>query len=265
MKTLSLSILYAFLSLPVLAGQVNAPHPGFVAYPGAPVQTVYGIPGNLLLAPSRFPRADAASFSDVAGLLAGAGRLQLLKADGAPLASTSFTGSTPVLGVSPRPDNAIAWLPGVQSILWWNGRTFTTVPVSAIDPTDVVSWIACQDSQTARLMVVHSGVAVSSVTVSLATGNLISSDSLPGVQGAAFQFGRYTVSSDAQGLQLEAAQGARHTLPFPGGFFTAEQMSAHWVHLFVPATGTHWALQIDNDEPTLSRLPALAAEKELAR
>jgi hypothetical protein len=146
-------------------------------------------------------------------------------------------------------------------LLWWNGKTFATVAVESSVFDGRVDCISLVNSNVARLLITHPGGGVSDVDIALPTGNVISSDVLPGVQGSVFQFGSRLFWRDERGLEIEKPGSAQHTLPAPRGLFTAEQMSSQWVHLYFPSNGTHWALHLNAGEPSLSRLPALLAGK----
>jgi hypothetical protein len=219
---------------------------------------VYGVPGNLMLSlAAPLQTADAVSFSDTCGLVASNGHLRLLRLNGVEIASSEYRGATPLLGANPDAARAIAWLPNTQRVLWWNGKSFQTIPVAGLEKGDVATWITLADAVTAKAFFSHADGSVSLVTVALPDGNVRSVDYVADARGTAFQAGKYTIWAGKDGLELETQSGLRNTLPFSGSTFIAEQMSSQWIHLYVPADGSHWALHVGSSEPKLSRLPAV--------
>jgi hypothetical protein len=228
-----------------------------------PIQRLYGVSGNLVLAGSAFGAADAVSFSDNAGLIAVNGSLKLLQSDGSVVSEYHYANEVvPLLGTDPAPNQAVALLNNSNSLLWWNGKTFSTVPIesSALDGT--IDCLSLTSSKVASLLITHPEGSVSRVDITLPAGNIISSDLLPDVRGSAFQIGLRLLWSDRRGLEIKMPGGAQQTLPAPTGRFVAEEMSSNWVHLYFPSNGTHWALHLGGSEPTLSRLPSLLAAQE---
>lgn len=250
---------FALLAVALLGGcllaQISAPTPGFVRLPGLPIQVLFGVPGSFITAAGPFGTAQAASFSDTRGLLAQDGRIRLVTRGGSAIASFPYTGPPPLLDLAP--DSALAWLPASHTLLWWDGRVFTPLPISPGDLTGQISDVSVVSPDNARFLLTHPDRTVSSLLVSLANGAVLSSDVLPGVQGPAFQFGAHLLWADGKTLHIESSGAAPQTLPAPPGPFTAERMSAQWIHLFFPAAGIDCALHLDNAAPTLSRLPAV--------
>jgi hypothetical protein len=255
--------LYSVLSAACLYGIVIAPSPGFVRYGGLPIQTLYGVSGNLVLAGSAFGVADAISFSDTAGLIAANGSLKLFKVGGSLVADYHYgSQAAPLLGTEPALNGAIAFMSNSGSLLWWHGETFTAVPVDGAALNGKIDCISLLNSSVARLLIARPEGSVSRVDIGLPAGNIISSDFLPDARGAAFQVGSRLLWSDKRGLEIEASTGMQHTLSAPSGSFVAEEMSSQWTHLYFPSNGTHWALHLGGSEPSLSRLPSLLAGKE---
>ncbi len=268
MKRCYVTTLLSALSAACLYGLIGAPSPGFVRYGGLPIQKIYGVSGNLVLAGASFGAADASSFSDTGALIAANGRIKLIRLDGSEIAEYRYpSGAAPLLGIDPNSSGALAWLSASGSLLWWDGKTFTTIPVDSSAFDGRINCVSLVSENIARFLVAHpeGGVSagVSTVDIALPAGNIVSSDLLPGVQSPAFQFGSRLIWSDERGLEIEIRGGAQHTLPAPTGGFTAEQMSSQWVHLYFPSNKTHWALHLGGSEPSLSRLPGLLAGKEL--
>jgi hypothetical protein len=251
------------LSAACLYGIVVAPSPGFVRYGGSTIQRLYGVSGNLVLAGASFGAADAASFSDSGGLIAVNGRIELIGLDGSVLAAYRYASqAVPLLGADAAPKGAVAWMNDSGTLLWWNGKTFTTVAIESRAFAGRINCVSLVGRNTARFYVTHPEGTVSAADIALPTGDVVSSDLLPGAQGQVFQFGSRLLWMDERGLEIETPGGAQQTLPAPTGAFTAEQMSSQWVHLYFPSNGTHWALHLGTSQPSLSRLPALVAGKE---
>jgi hypothetical protein len=249
--------LLSFLFLAgLLAAQIAAPNPGLVRFPGSPLKTVFGVPGNLLLADSPFPAADAVAFSDNFGLLAAEAKIRLVKRDGAVLAEAPYQGAPPVLNIETTPETAIVWLPAKNALLFWRDDRFERIETS--DLAAPVTSASRLSPQTARLLTTNPDATVSAIDISLADGTTKNAIVLPGVHAPAYAFGNQIIYSDQDGLQIETA-GARRTLAARSAVFTAERMSAHWVHLYFPAQNQHYALHLAAG-PALSLLPAPAAQ-----
>jgi len=253
-------ILCSLLTAAGLSAQIAAPSAGIVRYPDLPLQALFGIPGNLVPATTSLGNAEAVSFSDTAGLLVRAGLLMLVRPDGSSIGQYTYVGALPVLGADPFPNSALAWLPEAHSVVRWNGKNFQKVTV---DPfPGLVSSVRIEAvTHTARFLINHPDGTVASARVPLPGGGPISVDYLPGVTAPAFEFGAYRISANNNGLVLEWAGGMQQALPLRTARFTAEQMSSAWVHLYVPATRQHWALHLNRESSTLSRLPVPLAVK----
>lgn len=238
-----------------LPAQVSSPSPGFVRYQALPIQTLFGVPGTFVPAPAPFGSADAASFSDEGGLLASNGTLKLIRSNATVVAALPYRGASPVLNSGPSLSTAIAFLPGEHSLVYWNGSNLVDIPLAAGSLDGVVTSVSRASSATATLLTTHPDRTASTVTVSLSSGAVLSASLLPGVEAPAFQFGPYLIWSSRDALEIEQANSFRRTLPIQLAGFTAEQMASHWIHLFSPADGTHWALHLDSNDCNLSRLP----------
>jgi len=251
------ALLSCLLIAGLLAAQIAAPHPGLVRFPGLPLETVLGVPGNLLLAKSPFPAADAVAFSDNFGLLAAQGRIRLVKRDGAVLAELPYQGAPPVLNIENTPDTAIAWLPAENAIAFWREDRLARLETS--DVTAPVTSISRISPQTARLLTANPDGTVSALDISLAGGATTNATVLPGVHAPAYSFGNRIIYIDQDGVAIETGDGARQTLPVSGTTFLAERMSTAWAHLYFPAQKQHYALHLAA-EPALSLLPTPAAK-----
>ncbi|MBV8864922.1 MAG: hypothetical protein JO210_05920 [Acidobacteriaceae bacterium] len=239
-----------------LTAQVNSPTAGMVRYGALPIEGLYGIPGNFVPTPTTLGAASAISFSDAGGLLAAGGRIELVRTDGSPVGAYESAATSPLLNIDCDLTSAIAWLTETRSLLWWNGTRFATLSIDESSIAGTITSVAHTSSKTARLLITNPDSTVSAVLVSLASGNVISSDLIPGAKGPAYQFGSSLLWADEHGLQLQSDKSVQHTLAAPATSFTAERMSSRWIHLYFPSQNSHWALHLSETEPSLWRLPA---------
>ncbi len=264
MKLLFTGSLLCVLLATCLDAQIQPPRAGFVRYGGLPVQGLYGIPGNFIPAGSAFGMVGAVSFSDADGLVFAGGRVVLARLDGSIIAAFDYQGPPPLLN-SVDAKNAVAWLPGTHSLLVWDGKQFSALAFDDSVLDGSICSVSLGSTKVARFLVTHPDGTVSGATVSLTSGNVISSDLLPGVHGPAFQFGALAIWRDDRGLEIQSANGSLETLAAPVGLFTAEQMSSQWVHLYFSSNGTHWALHLGAGGASLTRLPLPLVAKENGR
>ena len=245
-----------------LSAQISAPSPGLIRNGALPIQTIYGIAGSLVPAPSTWGAADALAFADRFGLLASGGQVKLVRSNGLVLGQIDAPDSHPLLSIDSEPVNAIVWLPEARSLLYWNNNQWQQVAVNGLPDEVLVTSITRDSGTTARMLLTQPDNSViaarlSMNQVSVTQGSVTSIDVLPGVRGPAFQFGPQVIWRDEQGLVIASAAGQlQQTLALAAtGAFTAERMSSEWVHLHFPADGgTDWALHLCA-KPTLSRLP----------
>ncbi len=253
----SLILLFGFVG--VLEAQLSTPAAGFVRYPGMPVEAVYGIAGNLIAGPAVWGVADGLSFGKDGGLVAGEGHILLVRADGSNAADYTALENRPVLNIGDTLDSAVAWLPTSGTILFVDSRNrFSTVVLGRSALGGVVSSVSRISAQTVRLLVTQADRSVAAVKVSVPGGEVESSDVLPGVRGPAYEIGERFIWGDERGLEIGTLAGAVQTLAAPAaGPFSAERMSAGWVHLtFAGGGGSYWALNFSGPSASLFRLPA---------
>jgi hypothetical protein len=231
--------------------QLKTPEIGAARY-GAEVHKIYGLDANFIVGPE-WLTASAVSFSQTAGLVAHAGRIQLLSQDGTITGEYGTSETAPLLGIGDSLHTAIAWLPDSQTLLWWANGSFHATPLAGALPGAVSS--VQSDGQTARLLVTISNGSVTRVIVDLNTGNLRSAELMPGVHGPAFAIGNFILFRHAEGLAIEDGNGTIHVLDFPAPDPAFEQMSSDWVHLHSPSLKQDWALHLNNSICKLSLLP----------
>ena len=249
-KLLSCTLLFACS----LAAQISSPSPGFVRYDHLPIQRVLGVGGSLVPAPAAFGNAETASFSSSGALLATQTEIQLIRPDSSVAARIPFQGATPLLNIDRGFSSAVAWLADARILLHWDGRNLVPLSLAQDIPDGLVTSVSIAAPAIARFLITNSDNTVSAALVSLANGNLLSSDVLPQVEGPAYQFGPHLIWANREGLQIEE-NGRTRTLPFSLHHFAAEQMSDGWIHLFAAGNPTHFALCLTGPEPALWQIP----------
>jgi hypothetical protein len=247
--------LLSLICLPLLA-QIGVPKIGVVRYSDGSFHTVQGLPANMIVADLPLDPADAASFSDSGGLIAQNGAIRLLAPDFSAIAEYPVA-EKPLLAMDGGPISALAWLPKAHTLLHWNGSKFDAFELGLWDINGTVTDIESLDSRQARMIVVSPDNNVSGVTVSLRTGNLVSSETLPGVHGYAFSQGFLIVYASEKELVADNLRGYRRSVPLPAPDFVIERMSNTWLHLYSPSLQRNWALHITRGDLDLSILPGL--------
>jgi hypothetical protein len=241
-----------FLLAAVLPAQVSAPRVGFARFAGGGVHAVSGLSANFVVADLPIARADSLSFSDSGGLLSRDGEIDLVDANAQPVASFASGEVAPLLNIDGALTTAIAWLPSSHSILHWDGKAFTLTQTTLDGEITALQRI---DPEKARLLVLEANASVSAVIVSLKTGQVIDSQTLPGMEGRAFAQHSFLVASNSKTLVIESADGQRRVLPLAAPDITIERMSSDWLHIFSASSGEHWALHLTQTDLQLSRMP----------
>ncbi len=261
MKPHIVRIVLPVLAAGVLQAQVSAPRIGVIRCADGGVRSVYGLAANFILDGKPFSTADAASFSDRAGLIAWHGTIRLVAPNGAVEGVYQSGEPEPILNVDSTSATAIAWLPRTQAILRWTGSEFRLYPVSPGTLNGRVTSIRAAGTDRAEMLVLNPDNSNSRATVELSSGNLTSVDTVPGVKGPAFAQKAAIVFRDNQKLAVETADGLRHILPVSGDV-SIERMSTEWLHLSSAGTNQRWALHLAGSQVQLFVLPnALNQEK----
>jgi hypothetical protein len=254
--------LFAFLVLAaVLSAQVNSPKLGAARFADGTIRAVHGLPANLLVSATPLTSADFASFSDAGGLVSRNGLIRLLGPDASPLAEYASSETAPLLNIDGPLSTAIAWLPSQHALLHWIGHSFSLTEVNVSSLGGEATSVQTLGSGQARLLVTHADASVAAVTLSLETGNVVSSDILPAVRGRAFAQHSFVVCENPRGLVVESASGQSRTVPLtaiglPAGDLTIERMSSDWLHVSSASTGHSWVLLLNSTNLHLSVLPA---------
>ncbi|MBV9155473.1 MAG: hypothetical protein JO097_04375 [Acidobacteriaceae bacterium] len=249
--------IYFFLCLAAsLSAQVSKPKVGVVRYPDQSIRAIYGIPAAFIVGEQVVARADAISFSDSAGLLSRAGKIQLIGQDGSVVAEFDAAGTAPVLDVEGDVNTAIAWLPSRQALLHWDGKAFLVTPLSSPISENVIS-LRRQSAHAAQLLLATTDRQVLQASVSLDTGDLLSINPLPAVRAPAIYQHSYIVFADPAGLEIQAPDGSFRSLTIPATDLRFERMSSDFLHLTSASTQQSWVLHLSATQLNLSILPAL--------
>jgi hypothetical protein len=91
--------------------------------------------------------------------------------------------------------------------------------------------------------------------VSLDTGQVIDSQTTPGLEGRVIAQRSFLVAANLKNLVIESANGQRRVLPLAARDLTIERMSSDWLHIFSASSGEHWALHLTRTDLQLSRMP----------
>jgi hypothetical protein len=241
-----------FLLAALLPAQVSAPRVGFARFAGGSVHAVSGLPANFVVGDLPITRADRVSFSDSGGLLARNGEIDLVDANAQSVASFASDEAAPLLNIDGALTTAIAWLPSSHSILRWDGKGFVVTEANVAGEITALQWI---EPDKARLLVRQGDASISSVTVSLTTGQIIDSQTVPGIEGNAFAQHSFFIAANSKTLVVESADGQRRVLPLAAPDITIERMSSDWLHIFSASSGEHWALHLTQTDLQLSRMP----------
>ena len=260
MKTALRVIALTCLCLPLVA-QLSAPKIGTARYPDGSFHTIQGLPDNMIVAELPLDSADGASFSDGGGIVSQNGTIRLLGPDFAVVAEYP-TPEKPLLSIDGDLTTALAWLPNSHLLVHWNGTSFDAVGVADSDLDGSVTDIQSAGATRARLIVVHADKSVSGVTVSLRSGNLVSSEPLPGVTGYSFGQAYFVVFASAKELVVDSLRGYRRSIPLPAPDLVMERMSNTWLHLYSPSLKQNWAFHVTPAELKLSILPNVTRENQ---
>lgn len=234
------------------SAQLTAPRVGFVRYPDAKVRVVYGLPASFTVGDVTASGVQAASFSDAGGILSADTRLYIVSASGVVLADKTGADNA-IVGIEDSLATAAAYLPDSNTLVHFDRQHFETISLAAPLPGRVLSLRA--ERHTASLLIENEG-AVSEVNVSLASGNLLSENFLPGVAGPAAYLHDSIVYVDRDGLEIRTAGGSIRTLPgLASTQISFERMSGSWLHITCAATGQQWALNVSAKRLQLSELP----------
>ncbi|MFL6416097.1 MAG: hypothetical protein ACJ74Y_10575 [Bryobacteraceae bacterium] len=238
--------------------QVGTPSVGYVRYPTDGVRGIYGLEGNYIVAGTVAAEAKAASFSEAGGLIFSPGSLTLADSHFATVASTEVSDSDAILRLDGDLNTAIAWLPMGHLLVHWNGQSFVTIPVAEGSIADGATSVRKLDANTASLLVPKPDTTVVRYVVSLRTGQLKSSTTVPGASGYAFENGNRILCFKDGRLSVFTQTGETlQVLPVAAdGDLLIEQASNECLHLGTRTPGEDWLLHLGDGLFHLYRLPA---------
>ena len=253
--------LLSLFCLPVLA-QINAPKIGTARYPDGSLHTVQGLPSNMIVADLPLDSVEAASFSDEGGIVSQNGVIRLLEKDFSAVAEYTAP-EKPLVSIDGGLNSALAWLPNANALVYWTGSKFETREVPRGDIDGIVTDLQSAGARQARLIVEHQDGSVSATTISIRTGNLVSSEPLSGVQGYAFGQSFFFLYVSGKELVADNLRGYRRTVPMPAADVTIERMSDNWLQVYSPNMHQNWALHITQSVMEISELPGLPERRTL--
>jgi hypothetical protein len=262
MKLASSALVFTLFCLPLLA-QISSPKIGIARYPDGSFHTIQGLPDNMIVAELPLDAADAASFSDSGGIISQNGTIRLLGPDFAIVAEYPVP-EKPLLSIDGDLTSALAWLPNSHTLLHWNGSTFDSLGVADSDLEGTVTDLQSASTKQARLIVLHPDKSVSRLTISLRSGNLVSSEPLPGVMGYTVGQAFFFVFTIDKELVIDNLHGYRRSVAMPASDLQIERMSNFWLHLYSPSLQQNWALHLTQADLKLSMLPGLPDQTHLA-
>lgn len=255
MKLSRLGLALPLFLAAVLSSEITSPPVGVVRLSDGSVHAVYGLPANFVVMKESLVSADAASFSDLGGVVSLNGNIRLLAKDHSVLASYASSESAPVLSIDHELSTALAWLPQHHVLLHWDGKSFTELDVEPTLLPGSVTSLHCSRTGVATLTTTSTAGDAFLATLSLKTGQVTSVESLPGARGAAFQQQSFVLFHDETGLEISSPGGIVQSLPIASADLQIERMSSNWLHIMSPGSQQHWALHVDGAHSQLSVLP----------
>jgi hypothetical protein len=237
-----------------LLAQLSVPTIGVARYADHTLRGISGLEANLLVDSQSISRADAVSFSDIGGLIASAGKIQLITLGGVVVGEFDSNESALVLNIDGALTTAIAWLPSHSAVVYWNGSSFQEARIYDISGT--VTSVQLAGTGLVALLTNDASGNVFQVSVSLASGNVVSMNQLAGMKGPAIEHSGFIVSEGPNELEIRASDGSIRTLPLSAPALTFERMSSEWLHVSSPTTHQDWALHLTSKALQLSILPA---------
>jgi hypothetical protein len=154
-------------------------------------------------------------------------------------------------------ETAIAWFPESQALVHWNGKSFVRTAVPEFSREGVVTSVRKLDGYTASLLVAKPDGTIVRFVISLRTGDLKSSITVPSASGAAFEDGARIFCFNKGKLSVVSQAGETLqvlSLAVDDGL-KIEQASSRCLHLSTRMPGQDWLLHTDGNDLHLYRLP----------
>lgn len=253
MKCLLHALFVPLACIPMIA-QLSVPKIGVVRYSDGTLHSVRGLPSNILISDLSHDSVQAASFSDGGGLIFANGAIRLLNVDMSTVAEYP-TSEKPLLAIDGELTSALVWLPQSGKLLRWDGSQFVSLDLDTSEIDGAVTGLARSGSKQAVLIIQRADNSVARVAVSLRTGNLVTSELLPGVRGYTFPQGSFMLFASDKELIADDLHGYRRSTPIPASDILVERMSSNWLHLYSPSLKQSWALHLTSADLDLSQLP----------
>lgn len=274
---------------PAFAGSgISAPRLGAVRLSDGSVRNLYGFSSNFILGEVIAAEAKACAFSNEFGLILSQGKLRLLAADGRELGTYETNEQEALLSVGDSETSALAYLVSSGVLLKWDGKQFTEFPVSLAgrivsmdsDSTELnplanargsarstacteprPSGSGCDEIRLARayLFFRSTDARVYRATVLTATGDVLSTEPLPGSPGPTAALGANVLFYDKQLLHIRLTNSVIQSLGIREPDLTFEKIAEDWLHIVSKQTSRHWALRIIANSVELSELPLVPA------
>jgi hypothetical protein len=258
-----LSIRYGWpllLLCAILKAQLSVPLFGVVRFSDGSVHAVHGVAANLIADRRTLTSADAASFSNTAGLISENGLIQLVRTDGTVIGEYQSGEPQPLLNIESTEQSAVAWLPLKHLLLGWNGKVLTQTAIDDSMFGGRVTFVRLADRGTAEFFVQLPDLSVAKVSVSLPSGQLRSSDIQPGISGRMIVQQDWVLAQNGKGLVAASINGGAQDIvlsekALPTGDLTMERMSNDWWHVASKSVGTHWAVQLGAFKSSVFLIP----------
>ncbi|MFL6450390.1 MAG: hypothetical protein ACJ746_22320 [Bryobacteraceae bacterium] len=241
----------------VANSQIATPSVGYVRYANDGVRGIYGLEGNYVVGDKVLALALSASFSDDGGLLFQSGSLALVDSSLTTIATLGVSDSDAVIRIDRGLETAIAWLPASHALVHWNGKSFAKTTVSALPAEATVTSVRKLDRNTASLLVSKPDSTIVRCVMSLQTGDLKTSMSIPAAFGMAFEDGARIICFSKRKLSVLSQTGEilqELTVPTDDGLLV-EQASTRCLHLNTRTPGQDWLLHTDGKDFHLYQLP----------
>jgi hypothetical protein len=240
-----------FFGAALLPAEVTSPRIGFAHYQDGSLRPVLGVAGAFVVGEPISTGVNAAAVSGTGGLIAKHSKLLVLDSNGSKVCEYPIGDAHPVLGIRDGISSAIAWLPQSHQVLFRSKG----VCLTAIELTELPGQVTSlrQNGDRASLLVT-SGDAVFEVIASLSSGQVLSVQVVPGVQGPTYGYQSLYITLKGGQISVCSAHAPIKTFKVPDGDLQLEWAGSGWAHIW-SATGQQWALNLTGPEPTLFELP----------
>ena len=224
---------------------------------GNSFRPVYGIAGNFLVGDPAASSVVSAAFSGLFGMLKTDSTLVVTGTRGQAIASQDAPPGPALFAFSADGSPALAYFPGGDLLLAWNGGGFQLVLFDwSAFPGNAVQSIALPDPGHAA-MIVKRDDGLWDVRILLATGEIDSQSALPGVSAPVLMLATGDlVYSDANGFVIRRLDGSEiHVDAQVPVNSSLQQMGDGWVQVWAPGGCPQLALRITLGREGVYALP----------